>query len=192
MSDLIEIKKVLREQARRTRDTVAREAADVSDILIRHFPTSLVPDEPGVISAFFPIGSEIDPLPLLADLREKGHESALPIVAANGEPLVFRCWAPGDDMASGPLGVQEPLESAREVAPDILLIPLLAFDRRGSRLGYGGGFYDRTLERLRANGRPVAVGIAFAGQEVDVVPVAAYDQPLDWIVTEREAIEIGA
>jgi 5-formyltetrahydrofolate cyclo-ligase len=191
MSDLIEIKRVLRAKATRTRDTVARDATDASSGLIQHFPALLVPEEPGVISGFSPIGSEIDPLPLLADLREKGHQSALPIVAAKGEPLVFRRWSPGDDMASGPFGVQEPLPSAREVVPDILLVPLLAFDRRGYRLGYGGGFFDRTLARLRANGRPVAVGIAFAGQEVDAVPVAAYDQPLNWIVTEREAIEIG-
>jgi 5-formyltetrahydrofolate cyclo-ligase len=192
MSDLIEIKKVLREQATQTRIKAAREASDASGGLIRHFPTSLVFNEPGVISGFFPIGSEIDPLPLLADLREKGHESAFPIVATDGQPLVFRSWAPGNDMAFGPLGVQEPLPSAREVVPDILLVPLLAFDRRGYRLGYGGGFYDRTLEKLRAKGRPVAIGIAFAGQEVDAVPVAAYDQLLDWIVTERETIEIGA
>jgi 5-formyltetrahydrofolate cyclo-ligase len=191
MSDLIKIKKVLRDQVTRTRYMVKGEALDASDGLIRHFPASLIPDEPCVISGFSPIGSEIDPFPLLAHLRQKGHETALPIVVANGEPLVFRCWAPGDDMTSGPYGVQEPLPSAREFIPDILLVPLLAFDRRGYRLGYGGGFYDRTLERLRANGRPVAVGIAFAGQEVDAVPVAAYDQPLDWVVTEREAIEIG-
>ena len=192
MSDLIEIKKVLRAQVTRTRDMAARETTDASDGLIRNFPTSLIPEEPSVISGFSPIGSEIDPLPLLADLREKGHDSALPIVVAKGEPLVFRLWSPGDEMASGPFGVQEPLPSAREVVPDILLVPLLAFDRRGYRLGYGGGFYDRTLERLRADGQPVAVGIAFAEQEFDAVPVAAYDQPLDWIVTEREAIEIGA
>ena len=192
MSDLIEIKKVLREQATRTRDLVKWEATDASGGLIRQFPTCLVGNEPGVISGFSPIGSEIDPLPLLAGLHEKGHESALPIVAANCEPLIFRRWAPGDEMVSGPFGVQEPLPSAREVVPDILLVPLLAFDRLGYRLGYGGGFYDRTLERLRANGRRVAVGIAFAGQEVEAVPVSAYDQPLDWIVTEREAIEIGA
>lgn len=192
MSELIEIKKVLRAQATRTRDMVAREATDASDGLILNFPASFVPKEPSVISGFSPIGSEIDPLPLLADLREKGHDSALPIVVAKGEPLIFRLWSPGDEMASGPFGVQEPLPSAREVVPDILLVPLLAFDRRGYRLGYGGGFYDRTLERLRANSHPVAVGITFAQQEVDAVPAAAYDQPLDWIVTEREAIEIGA
>jgi 5-formyltetrahydrofolate cyclo-ligase len=186
------IKKKFREQAMRTRDIVARETGDTSGGLIRYFPASLLPDELGVVSGFSPIGSEIDALPLLAKLRKKGHESALPIVVANGEPLVFRRWAPGDDMTSGPFGVQEPLPSASEVVPDILLVPLLAFDRRGYRLGYGGGFYDRTLERLRANGRGIAVGVAFAGQEVNAVPVAAYDQPLNWIVTEREAIEIGA
>jgi len=94
-------------------------------------------------------------------------------------------------METGPFGIQEPTAAAPVLRPDLLLVPLLAFDRSGHRLGYGGGFYDRTLRALRADGAVLAVGIAYAGQEVDAVPVAEYDQPLNWIVTEREAIEIG-
>ena len=94
-------------------------------------------------------------------------------------------------MSEGAFGVREPFPEASEVRPDVLLVPMLAFDRQGFRLGYGGGFYDRTLALLRQDGSPVAIGIAFAAQEVDRVPVAEYDQPLNWIVTEREAIETG-
>lgn len=192
MNPLIDAKKDFRRRAMQTRDAAAPDAMAASQGVMRLFMDTLCPAAPSVISGFSPIGSEIDTIPLLSALIRHGHEVALPVVTGRGEPLLFRKWSSGDEMSVGPFGVQEPLATSPERVPEVLLVPLLAFDRRGYRLGYGGGFYDRTLARLRKNAKPVAVGVAFAVQEVDAVPVAEYDQPLNWIVTEREAIEIGA
>tara|TARA_B100000676_G_scaffold288792_1_gene320667 strand:- start:2089 stop:2658 length:570 start_codon:yes stop_codon:yes gene_type:complete len=188
MKNLIEQKKDLRRlsAAKRVRMSphAARQVADV-------FRAITMPSDAAIVSGYHPIGSELDPRPLLATLHSQGHEIALPVVVERGAPLVFRVWREGDSMSEGTFGVREPLPEASEVRPDVLLVPMLAFDRQGFRLGYGGGFYDRTLALLRQDGSPVAIGIAFAAQEVDRVPVAEYDQPLNWIVTEREAIETG-
>lgn len=142
------------------------------------------------VSGFWPIGDEVDALTALRALAARGHTVALPVVVGRGWPLVFRRWVEGDNMASGPFGIREPLDSAPEIAPRVLLVPLLAFDRDGFRLGYGGGFYDRSLAGLRQRGHALAVGVAWAGQEVPAVPHDAHDQRLDWIVTERELIRI--
>jgi 5-formyltetrahydrofolate cyclo-ligase len=128
---------------------------------------------------------------LLRRLGEAGHEIALPVVGAHGRPLVFRRWREGDAMDEGPFGIREPRADKPEIVPSVLLVPLLAFDRRGYRLGYGGGFYDRTLAALRAGGEAVAVGVAYAAQEVDEVPRDESDEPLDWVVTDKAAIRIG-
>jgi len=104
-------------------------------------------------------------------------------------PLVFRAWQPGDEMATVAWGIREPLASRAELQPDVLLVPLLAFDRRGFRLGYGGGFYDRSLEALRRLKPVVAVGIAFDEQHMDAVPHLDYDQPLDWVLTPSGPIQ---
>lgn len=188
MNDLAEQKKDLRRRAAADRDRMLPNAAGGLTEIFRSIP---MPSYTVVVSGYHPIGSELDPRPLLAMLRGLGHEIALPVVTGRDAPLIFRVWHEGDAMLEGPFGVREPLPVAPEVTPDILLVPLLAFDRRGFRLGYGGGFYDRTLALLRRHGTPLAIGIAFAAQEVDRVPVAEYDQPLNWIVTEREVIETG-
>jgi len=112
----------------------------------------------------------------------------LPCVEAAGAPLVFREWSPGDDLVEEPFGTRAPAPAATRHDPDVLLVPLLAFDRSGYRLGYGGGFYDRTLEALRAIKSISAVGVAYAAQEVQAVPRGERDQPVDLIVTEREVI----
>lgn len=141
------------------------------------------------MSGFLPIGSEVDSRPTLVGALSRGLDIALPAVIEPAAPLVFRRWRPGDPLVKEAFGTSAPAPDAPLVVPDILLVPLLAFDRAGYRLGYGGGFYDRTLERLRAAGRAVlAVGIGLAAQEVDAVPREGYDQPLDWIVTETDAI----
>ena len=113
------------------------------------------------------------------------------MVIAKNTPLVFRQWAPGDALVLGRWNIKVPPEEAPEVLPDVLLVPLLAFDRRGFRLGYGGGFYDRTLEKLRTLKKVTAIGIAYAGQEVDAVPYEEFDQRLDWIMTEKESFKCG-
>lgn len=144
-----------------------------------------------IASAFSSFGDEVDTAPLAAALRAAGLPVALPVVVARGRPLVFRLWAPGDPVRRGPFGIVEPADSLPAVAPDLLFAPLAAFDRTGHRIGYGGGYYDRTLAGLRAAGRVTAVGVAFAVQEVARIPAAPHDEKLDMIVTERELIELS-
>lgn len=141
--------------------------------------------EPATVSGFKPFADEIDVLPLMARLAGEGWRTALPVVAGRNKPLVFRAWAPGEPTVAGIWSIPVPPDSAPEVRPDVLLVPMLAFDRSGFRLGYGGGFYDRTLAALRAVKPIVAVGVAFAGQEMAEVPREAHDEPLDWILTEH-------
>ena len=144
-----------------------------------------------VVSGFHPYLSEISTLPLLAKLAGEGWITALPVVVGKELPLLFRRWAPGDAMVSGLWDIQIPADTAPEVEPDVLLVPMLAFDRKGYRLGYGGGFYDRTLAKLRAVKLVTAIGVAYAGQEIEAVPHDSHDQPLDWIMTERETFRCG-
>jgi 5-formyltetrahydrofolate cyclo-ligase len=144
--------------------------------------TGLTP--PLVVSGFHPFKSEIDVLPLLARLSSEGWVTALPIVRADRQPLVFRQWAPGEPTIPGVWGIPMPVEDVAEVDPDVLLVPLLAFDRSGYRLGYGGGFYDRTLAHLRAKKKVTAIGVGYAGQEMNIVPRGGMDQKLDYVLTE--------
>ena len=145
-----------------------------------------------VVSAYWPMSSEIDPRPLMIHLHEDGHPIALPVVAGTGSPLVFRAWRPEDPLEPAGFGTRVPLENQPELTPEFLIVPLLAFDRAGYRLGYGGGFFDRSLARLRDVGTTLAVGVAYAAQEVADVPRDGHDQPVDWIVTEAESIRVGA
>ena len=135
-----------------------------------------------VLSGYMPMRTEIDPLPAMA-----AHQGpvGVPVIVAKAQPLRFREWTPGCAMVAGEFGALIPAEGGW-LEPQVLIVPLLAFDARGYRLGYGGGFYDRTLEGLRARGPVLAVGFAFAAQEVEAVPIDATDQRLDMIVTERE------
>jgi 5-formyltetrahydrofolate cyclo-ligase len=144
-----------------------------------------------VVSAYWPLASEFDPRPLLFALHARGHACALPVVLAAGQPLQFRQWRPDTALEPNVFGVLAPGDTAAVLRPRVLLVPLLAFDRAGWRLGYGGGFYDRSLATLRAAGAATAVGVAFAAQEVDAVPHHDGDQRLDWVVTEREALQVA-
>jgi len=141
------------------------------------------------VSGYMPIRTEIPPLAAMAEAAAHGVVG-VPVIEAAGEPLRFAEWEEGGNMVPGPFGAEVP-EVCRWMVPEILIVPLLAFDRRGQRLGYGGGFYDRTLARLRTMGPVLAVGFAYAAQEVEEVPVEETDQPLDMIVTEREVISTG-
>jgi 5-formyltetrahydrofolate cyclo-ligase len=141
-----------------------------------------------VASGYWPMGDEIDPRPLMEVLAQHGLRLALPAIRAAGQPLDFRAWQPGDALQPAGFGTQEPAADAALLQPDLLLVPLLAFDAAGYRLGYGGGFYDRSLARLRAAGDILAVGLAYAAQQVAAVPREATDQPLDLVVTEREVV----
>jgi 5-formyltetrahydrofolate cyclo-ligase len=163
-----------------------QEAAQA--IADRPFP---VPVRPGsVISGFMPLKSEINPMPLLRRLAALGAKLALPVVVGRGKPLVMRAYAFGDELSSGQWGIREPKSDAAEVEPDILIVPLAAFDRSGHRIGYGAGYYDMTISGLRAKKPIVAVGIAYAAQEIAKVPATPRDAPLDLVLTEREVIDL--
>jgi len=141
------------------------------------------------VSAFWSVDTELGTEPLMRALAERGTVVGLPVVVAKATPLVFRRWFPGMTMVPAVHDIPVPPADAETVDPDVLIVPLLAFDRQGYRVGYGGGFYDRTLAAKRGAGGPVtAIGYAFAAQEVDAVPHESYDQPLDVIVTEAETI----
>ncbi|HZF34866.1 MAG TPA: 5-formyltetrahydrofolate cyclo-ligase [Candidatus Angelobacter sp.] len=143
------------------------------------------------VSAYWPLEEEFDPRPLFMALHRRGHPIGLPVILGKGQPLLFRRWGPATELVRGSFRVMTPPPTVPEIVPKVLLVPLLAFDRAGYRLGYGGGFYDRTISKLRVAGDALAVGVTFATLEVPSVPRDETDQPLDWIVTEREAIRAG-
>jgi 5-formyltetrahydrofolate cyclo-ligase len=176
----------------RRRAAKAAAGVDASNQALDHLLAAVTIPRAAVVSGYWPIDDEFDDRPLLDHFAKAGHVCALPVVTMKHAPLEFRAWRPGDAMIVGRLDIPEPLPDAQTVEPSMLLVPLLAFDRAGFRLGYGGGFYDRTLARLRATSPIVAIGVAFAAQEVDEVPRGHSDQPLDWVVTERRAVVFGA
>ncbi len=141
-----------------------------------------------IVSGFMPMKTEINPLPLLRRLADAGAQLALPAIDKRGKPLIMRAWKIGDELKAGQWGIREPLPQAPQVDPDVLLVPLAAFDRAGHRIGYGAGYYDMTIHALRAKKQVVAIGIAFAAQEIPRVPATERDERLDFIMTERETI----
>lgn len=172
----------------RRRAAAAGSPQDVAEIAADHFLDCLQPKPGAVVSGYWPVRDELDPRPLMRRLIECGCICALPVVVAAGRPLVFRAWSPGAEMRDAVLGIPVPSEQASTVRPDLLLVPLLAFCSLGYRLGYGGGYYDRTLADLRRQSNTVlAVGFAYSDQEFEAVPHDDTDERLDWVVTEREA-----
>jgi 5-formyltetrahydrofolate cyclo-ligase len=152
----------------------------------RQLPVTIVPGM--IVSGFMPIRSEISPLPLLRRLAEAGAQLALPAIAGRGRPLAMRVWSIGAPLVRGQWGIREPEADAEAVIPDLLIVPLAAFDRSGGRIGYGAGYYDMTIAQARAAKPATAVGLAFAAQEVEEVPMLAHDQRLDFVLTERDTI----
>ena len=150
--------------------------------LIQRFPAARF--KGAVIGGFWPIQTEIDIRPLMKALEDMGHVLALPCTPRPGKPLTFRHWACGEDLKRGPHNTREPFPEREEIFPDLVLVPLLAFTQRGERLGYGGGFYDRTLARLREKKQVFACGVAYCAQEADHLPIGPYDAPLSGMLTE--------
>ena len=173
---LVAAKAAARQQA-----AAARAVLDPSlgQDLARHFLDDFPLDAGIAVSGFWPMGDEIDIRPLLAGLHARGHPIGLPVTGRRGTPLVFRAWTPGAAMTAGRFGTSHP--EGPEVTPAALLIPLLAFDAEGGRLGYGGGFYDRTLALLPG---ALRIGCAYAAQEVSLVPTGPFDQKLHAVATE--------
>jgi 5-formyltetrahydrofolate cyclo-ligase len=190
MAEVIQAEKTkLRADAIVRRDALAPELRHAAAEAIAARPF-LLPILPGmIVSGFMPLKSEINPLPLMQKLAEAGARLALPAIAGRGNPLVMRAWEFGGPLDRGQWGIREPKPEAPEVAPDIMLVPLLAFDRRGHRIGYGAGYYDMTINRVRGLKPVIAIGVAFAAQEVPEVPVSPRDERLDLVLTEREVIE---
>jgi len=164
----------------RTREEAAQAVADLADAV-----TDLAGS--GRISGFWPIGEEIDPLPLMRGLAARGLMFALPVVTPQG--LCFRAWRIGGPLEPAAFGLMQPPANAQDVRPDTMLVPLLAFDRAGIRLGYGKGYYDEAIARLRPRR---CIGVAFSFQEVPAVPVEPHDRRLDAVVTEAGLIRCGA
>ena len=195
MADNIELpeqrKAVLRRAALARRDALppAERMQAALAIAQRGVPVEVAPGT--VVSGFSPLKSEISPLPLLQRLAGAGASLALPVVVGRGQPLVMRAWSFGAPLVSGIWGIREPPAEAPQVFPDILIVPLLAFDRRGHRIGYGAGYYDMTIAQLRAMKPVTAIGVAFATQEIAAVPATPRDARLDLVLTEREDISFG-
>lgn len=162
------------------RRKAARATADEAAVLA-HLRDALAPFSGQVLAGYMAIRTEVDPLPTMAAWD---GPVCVPVILAAGQPLEFHCWRPDAEMMEGPFGAAVPA-SAEPLVPDVVIVPLLAFDRSGGRLGYGGGFYDRTLQRLRARRPVTALGLAFAAQEAEGLPLEPTDQPLDGVVTEQ-------
>ncbi|MFN0264624.1 5-formyltetrahydrofolate cyclo-ligase [Tepidamorphus sp. 3E244] len=165
------------------RTRASHEACDNLLHVLEHVPGTRP------VSAFLASRSEIDPALAVERLQRRGTTVAMPVVAARAQPLEFRRLRLRDKTVSGTFGIEVPPEGAELVRPDVFIVPLAAFDRRGYRIGYGGGFYDRTLEIARKRRNVLAIGFAFACQELGQVVREHYDQKLDLIVTERDIVE---
>jgi 5-formyltetrahydrofolate cyclo-ligase len=179
----------LRAAALAARDALseAQRAAAAAAIAKRGLPFEIKPGK--VVAGYSPIRGEIDPAPLMQKLAAKGALLALPVITARGQSLRFRAWHPHDRLLPGPLGILEPSPAAAEIVPDIVLVPLAAFDRAGHRIGYGAGHYDRTLAHLHKSKGFAAIGVAFSGQEVATVPALQHDVALDYVLTETKAFD---
>jgi 5-formyltetrahydrofolate cyclo-ligase len=181
-----ELKKTMRTEALARRADLAKAAPDASRGM-ENFLKSVPLAKGAAVSAYVAIGDEADLSPLIEALRERGHPILLPRVVGRGQPLAFHLYARHANLVPGVFGLSQPAADWPEATPDVLVVPLLAFDGQGNRLGYGAGFYDRTLAALRAGRQVLAVGYGFAGQEVAQVPHHDGDERLDWIVTEKGA-----
>jgi 5-formyltetrahydrofolate cyclo-ligase len=182
-------KATLRTAALAARDALSGEhrAAAARAIAVRGLPIEI--RRGAVVAGYSPIRSELDPIPLMSNIAAQGAQLALPAIAARSQSLKFRAWSAGDRLLRGPLGILEPSPAAAEIIPDIVLVPLAAFDRAGHRIGYGAGHYDRTLAHLHKSKAFTAIGLAFAAQEVEAVPALQHDVALDYVLTEAQLFD---
>jgi 5-formyltetrahydrofolate cyclo-ligase len=190
--DQVEIAKskaALREAALALRDALpaSERQAAAESIAARPFPVTI--KQGIIVSGFMPMKTEINPSPLMRKLAYAGAQLALPAIAGRGKPLSMRAWTFGAPLKTGQWGIREPGPEALEIAPDILIVPLACFDRAGHRIGYGAGYYDMTINALRAKKKVTAIGVAFAAQEIPQVPATERDARLDLVLTEREIID---
>ena len=184
-----EEKDILRAALKERREELAARDPDAGETVADKFPMKLFERYGPTVALYLPIGSEIDPKPLMGKLAAAGAKLALPCVQDDGS-MVYRAYTRGDMLEQRPFGLLEPNPEVPEVDPTLVITPLLGFDRSGNRLGYGKGHYDRALTRLRDQGRVFVCGLAYFGQEVEEVPAEPHDVPLDWVMTERGSIPL--
>jgi len=184
------LKSELREAALAERDALpsSERQQGAETIAARAFPLPIAGGV--VVSGFMPMRSEINPLPLLRKFAAQGAQLALPVIQGRGKPLLMRAWSFGSPLEARQWGIKEPANDAPVADPDILIVPLACFDRAGHRIGYGAGYFDKTIRALRAKKRVTAVGIAFSAQEIPRVPATEFDEKLDLVLTEREVIDL--
>jgi 5-formyltetrahydrofolate cyclo-ligase len=177
-------KQELRKNARARRAELARALPDFAERLTAFADALELPDA-AALAFYWPVRDEADPRALAEALAARGHALVLPRIVAKDSPLAFHRWTPRDPTLVNAFGILEPLKEAPSAAPAVVFVPLLAFDGAGYRLGYGAGYYDRTLEALVAQGSALALGVAYAGQEVRELPRQPHDRRLDAVVTEN-------
>jgi 5-formyltetrahydrofolate cyclo-ligase len=178
--------------ARGKRRAASAEAGnEAGERLRQSFLSALSLPPAQVVAGYWPMPEEIDVRPLMTHLHQSGFVLALPVVVGRGQPLIFRQWRPSLALVAGVYGIPVPGADAPELTPGVLLVPLLAFDDEGRRLGYGAGYYDRTLAALRRGGDILAIGVGYTVQRMGSLPEDASDQRLDWVVTEDGAISTG-
>lgn len=180
----------LRTQMLALRREAANLLPDAGDHLAGNFPDDWLPPAGRPVAGYWPLAGEIDPRPLMNWFAARGHPVCLPVVQGEARPLMFRAWATGDPLDRQSLGVMEPNDDQPECVPELVLVPLLACDRSGNRLGFGKGFYDYTLAGLRATGSVRAVGLAFDCQLVATIPAQRHDQALDGVVTQSASLPL--
>ena len=187
-----DLKAELRREALAKRDAIPPDvrAAAAEAVAARPLPVAVAPG--AVVSAYSPIRSEINPLPLMRRFADAGAQLALPAIAGRGKPLILRGWTFGAPLARGQWGIREPGPEAPQVHPDIMNVPLAAIDRRGYRIGYGAGYYDLTLNAARARKKVIAIGLAYGSQEIAAVPNHGHDARLDLVLTETDVIHCEA
>jgi 5-formyltetrahydrofolate cyclo-ligase len=185
-SDVAALKASFRMQARERRAMAYRAiGTQIAAQLVNYLPELYLPPH-CVVAGYVQRGSELDPLPMLKALRNNGCRLALPTVTAKNSPMVFRAWTPDEPLVTDAAGLPTPPATAGDIVPEALIVPLVAFDGKGTRLGTGAGYYDRTLPALRANNpKLMVIGVAFAVQQERELPREATDVPLDVVITER-------
>ena len=172
------------------RERMSLEARQRGSVLCRGPLVAQMPPE-AVVAGYCAHRGEVDVGIAMASLAEKGHTLCLPVIEASGKPLYFRAWKPGDILEAGRYGIAIPSAHAPVLQPQVLVVPVVAFDRAGHRLGYGAGYYDRTIAGLREKGTFLVIGVAYSEQEVESIPPGRYDQRLDIIITEKETLKVA-
>jgi 5-formyltetrahydrofolate cyclo-ligase len=193
LMSLDENKRLLRQAAQEKRNGIVSTAPENSGDLLAAHVVQLLSSFVNMytVSGYLPIGNEIDTLPTLMALADAGYKTCLPVVLKNEWPLDFRLWVEGSPLEDGPLKTRHPVLDATQVKPNVMLVPLLAYDDDGHRLGWGGGFYDRTLGVYQSEGCPViAIGVCYDEQHFVNLPFGEFDIPMDWIATEKRIFKI--